>query len=95
MGHRIELGEIEVNISSVNGVDENCCIYDSNRKRIIVFYTGTIDEEALDEKLKDLLPVYMCPNKRIHLSNMPHNLNGKIDRAKLRDEIGEQFGGHF
>ena len=90
MGHRIELGEIEVNISSVEGVDENCCLYDAERQKIIVFYTGQIEEQNLGEKLKQLLPVYMCPAQRVHIESMPHNLNGKIDRVRLRDELHGQ-----
>ena len=86
MGYRIELGEIEVNLSSIGGVDEVCCAYDHDRQRIIAFYTGRIDEKDLGEKIKDLVPVYMCPNKRIRLDQIPHNLNGKIDRAKINQE---------
>ena len=87
MGHRIELGEIEVNISSIDGIDENCCIYDAEHQRIVVFYTGSVEEQMLGDSIKKLLPVYMCPNQRIHIEMMPHNLNGKIDRVKLRNEL--------
>ena len=86
MGHRIELGEIEVNITSIDGVDEVCCAYDSEHQRICAFYTGSIEEEELGEEIKKLVPVYMYPNKRIHLDTMPHNLNGKIDRARISRE---------
>lgn len=87
MGHRIELGEIEVAVSSVEGVDSNCCLYDSEKSRIIMFYTGTAEQQEVMQKLKELLPVYMVPNKRVHLEKMPFNLNGKIDRQKLKEMI--------
>ena len=84
MGYRIELGEIEANVSSVEGIDECCCLYDGHRQMIILYYTGSVDDDMLTEELKKLLPDYMLPNKKIRLETMPHNLNGKIDRAKLR-----------
>ena len=87
MGYRIELGEIEVNISSVSGVDENCCLYDSENKKIVLFYSGAIEEDDLLEKLQALLPKYMQPGVCNRVAKMPHNLNGKIDRAKLKESL--------
>lgn len=34
MGRRIELGEIEANVSSIDGVDENCCVFDSAKREL-------------------------------------------------------------
>lgn len=87
MGHRIELGEIETAISSINGVDSNCVLYDSDAKKIVLFYTGAIEEKLLMQQLNDLIPHYMLPNKKNHLDKMPMNLNGKIDRQKLKEMI--------
>ncbi len=84
MGHRIELGEIEANVSSISGIDENCCVYDSERQKIVLFYSGKVSDEEVAERLKELLPDYMLPNKRIAMNPMPHNLNGKVDRAELK-----------
>ena len=86
-GQRIELGEIEACISSIEGVEENCCLYDSAKSRIVLFYTGQIGERELREKAEKLLPAYMLPNRRYRLEAMPHNLNGKIDRAGLREKL--------
>ena len=87
MGHRIELGEIEAAVLSLDEVKEACCLYDSKKSRIVMFYTGDTEDEALMEKLKGLLPSYMLPNRREKLEEMPKNLNGKIDRAKLKDSL--------
>ncbi len=84
MGHRIELGEIEAAVSAVPGVRENACIYDSVRQAILLYYSGSIESRELGKVLKEKLPAYMLPRKRIRLDPMPHNLNGKIDRAALR-----------
>lgn len=87
-GQRIELGEIEACVSSIDGVEENCCLYDNTKKRIVLFYTGSLTEAEMQETVKTLLPSYMLPNRRYRLEKMPHNLNGKIDRAELRKRIG-------
>ncbi len=88
-GQRIELGEIEACISSIEGIEENCCLYDTRRSRIVLYYTGAVGDAELQEKAKELLPSYMLPNRRNHLDRMPHNLNGKIDRAALKQRMEE------
>ena len=92
MGHRIELGEIEANVSSIDGIRENCCLYNLERKEIILFFSGKIEDKVLKDKLNELLPKYMIPNKRYLLKEMPHNVNGKIDRAKLKEKLEELNG---
>ncbi len=84
MGHRIELGEIEANVSAIPGVEENACLYDTEKQKIVLYYKGTEDPKELKKKLADMVPEYMMPQKRIKLDVMPHNLHGKIDRAKLK-----------
>lgn len=87
MGHRIELGEIETAASSLPGVNQNCCVYDDNRHKIVMYYTGTIDEKELAAGLKSMVPDYMVPGKFISLKVMPLNLNGKMDRVLLKKEL--------
>lgn len=86
MGHRIELGEIEASASAVKGLDMNCCLYDDKISRIVLYYTGHAEKGEVSAVLKDALPAYMIPNKIIKLDAMPFNLNGKIDRKKLKEE---------
>lgn len=88
MGHRIELGEIEAAVSSIDGVDSNCCLYNLKKSLIILYYTGTIEPDQLTEQLKKLVPEYMIPNRKKHIDSMPLNLNGKIDRQKLKEMAG-------
>ena len=86
MGQRIELGEIETAIASIDGVERCCCLYDSKKSRIFMFYLGQIESTELIEKLRNIVPHYMVPNRSIKLEEMPFNLNGKIDRVKLKSE---------
>lgn len=85
LGHRIELGEIETAVSSVRGVELSCCVYDSNRNRIVLYYVGECTDEEVICALKMLVPDYMIPNLITKLESMPTNLNGKIDRQKLKE----------
>lgn len=85
MGQRIELGEIETAVSAIEGVTANCCIYDDKNSQIVLFYTGDVDSKKISGRLKQVLPVYMLPNHKIHLDGMPLNLNGKLDRLKLKE----------
>ena len=86
-GHRIELGEIESIVSSIETIEEQCCIYDDKKLRIVLFYVGEIDGKILLEYLKNELPEYMVPGVRIKLNSMPKNLSGKIDRKKLKEML--------
>lgn len=88
-GHRIELGEIETAVSALDGVDDNCCLYDSNKLRIVLFYTGSADGKDINDRLAESLPDYMVPGKRVHLDEMPKNINGKTDRQKLKTMMSD------
>ena len=87
MGNRIELGEIETAVSAIDGILQNCCLYDTKRSKIVLFYTGTIDEDSIDKELRKAVPEYMVPNRMEKMEQMPLNLNGKIDRAALKELI--------
>lgn len=87
MGHRIELGEIETAVSAVEGVEQNCCLYDKEKSKIVLFYTGAIEPQAVIDAIKDSVPEYMIPNKKVRLEKMPINLNGKIDRVELKKQL--------
>ncbi len=83
MGHRIELGEIEANVNELTGVGLSGCVYDREKSRITLFYTGELAEGELVEAMKDRLPRYMLPNRVLRLDEMPFTPNGKLDRKAL------------
>ena len=85
-GYRIELGDIEVAATATQNIDSACCIFDENKKKIVLFYSAKNDErESLIQHLKNKLPAYMLPAKYIYMENMPLNQNGKIHRTKLKE----------
>jgi len=89
MGHRIELGEIEISAASHSAVHSACCVFEPEKKRIVLFYTGTLAEGELARCLKEKLPRYMLPHIIRRLEEMPLTPNGKIDRNHLKQQIGK------
>ena len=85
LGHRIELGEIEAQVEQHTAITRAICIYDSNKKRILLFYVGNIEGKQLISELRDVLPGYMLPNKSFALDAFPMNKNGKVDRNALKE----------
>lgn len=86
-GYRIELGEIETVVYAVDKVKQNCVLFDQSKNKIILFYAADQDltEKILYLKLKNRLPNYMLPGEIKRLDALPLNLNGKIDRVKLKE----------
>lgn len=86
MGHRIELGEIEANVNGLAQVNMSACTYDTEKRKILLYFTGDISEAELMTALKTKLPRYMLPNRIVKLESMPFTANGKIDRNALKQK---------
>ena len=67
---------------SRNFVDES--FYDAMRDKIVCVYAGNLDTNTLAKALRTALPKYMLPNVYEKLEALPHNANGKLDRAALK-----------
>lgn len=89
MGFRIELGEIETAGSSIDKVNSNVCIYDTEKDLIVMVYEGRLKEDELLSQIKTKVPYYMVPNVIIKVKQMPYNANGKIDRSFLKNNYRE------
>ncbi len=87
MGHRVELGEIEVNVNMIEGVKSACCVYDEDKKRIVLFYVGDVSAKQVADDLKKRLPRYMLPNSIEVLVVMPLTSYCKINRKLLKEQI--------
>ncbi len=83
MGNRIELGEIESAAMRMTGISRAICLYDHEKKRILLFYTGEALQEELLAHLKHYLPRYMIPALCKQMPRMPLTPNGKVDRRAL------------
>ena len=71
-------------------VNQSCCVYDKEKSKIVLFYSGDIEAKDLIAILKDKLPRYMLPNSVNKLSSLPTTPNGKLDRNKLSKMITEK-----
>ncbi len=87
MGHRIELGEIDSAAGKHEAVSRSCCLYDTDAKRIVLFYVGEVAENELLSFLGEYLPRYMIPSNLVRLPAFPLTDNGKIDRRTLRERM--------
>ena len=88
-GHRIELGEIETAAGAVAGVKKSCALYNDVQKKIVLFCEGDkilVTEKEIYKELKQKVPHYMLPAKINLVEELPLNVNGKIDRVKLKEE---------
>ena len=90
MGHRIELGEIEVIINMHEAVNTACCIFDNDKKKIVLYYVGDVATSDIAAFAKDKLPRYMVPNVIKQLDTMPLTPNGKINRNLLKQMYAEK-----
>jgi D-alanine--poly(phosphoribitol) ligase subunit 1 len=92
MGHRIELGEIEMVVNKMDGVMQSCCIFDDEKKKIILYYVGDCSKAEVIEYCKQKLPRYMIPNLVEQLDAMPLTNNGKINRLLLKQNYQNRKG---
>ena len=96
LGYRIEAGEIEAIALRYPFVSNNCVLYDSEKRQIVLFYTADqqINELEYRRTLMAELPIYMVPTRFIKLDAMPFNANNKKDRILLKTEYIDNEGKH-
>lgn len=83
-GYRVELGEIEAAATSIETVEYSCCLFNTDSEKLILVYSGNIDKDNLENELVKKLQSYMIPDEYIKLDQMLFNVNGKIDRNRLK-----------
>jgi len=86
-GHRIELGEIETAVFSNAAIQSACCLHEAGKDQLHLFFVGDIQDDDLRKFINTLVPEYMVPNIYHKMDMMPMNMNGKIDRVKLKGII--------
>lgn len=97
-GFRIELEDIENNIRKIDFVDSVVVLPVTKNDKIqylaaVVTLNRIIDEKEfkiglmIKEELKKLLPDYMIPRKMVIKDILPMNVNGKINRRELMEEL--------
>ncbi|WP_372404839.1 amino acid adenylation domain-containing protein [Streptomyces luteireticuli] len=94
-GVRIELGEVEHALRKAAPVREAAVVLDgtAENRRLVAFASAEPGREIPPERtlaaLRALLPAVMIPSELVVLDGLPHNGNGKIDRAALTARAAE------
>jgi D-alanine--poly(phosphoribitol) ligase subunit 1 len=90
-GYRVELSEIEFQAKNFEGVHNSVAISVVDKKgnnSIVLFLEQERENNAtFVQFLKKKLPQYMIPERIINIDKFPINLNGKIDKNKLKELI--------
>jgi hypothetical protein len=85
MGYRVELSEVESFASEIISIADVCCVYIPENDRIILYYTGYAKEKDVLEKFRAEMPTFLLPARIFKLDAMPLTVNGKINRAELKN----------
>ncbi|GGV80402.1 amino acid adenylation protein [Streptomyces gelaticus] len=92
-GYRIELGEIEAVLREQPGVRDAIVVAQSatgGEAVLAAAYTGRIgNTEDLFRVLRERLPSYMVPASLTAFETFPLNVNGKVDRRRLAEELSK------
>jgi amino acid adenylation domain-containing protein len=99
-GYRIELGEIEAAMQAVPGVQDAAVVAlepEGTESALIccAYVPGSgsdLPPFALKKHARRFLPAYMIPSRWMALDSMPHNANGKTDRARIKELFRQQAG---
>jgi len=89
MGYRIELAEIEWVANRALGIELTCTVFDREKSRIIMYYTGAGSPVEIKAYLKTNLPRYMMPYAVFQLETIPLTPGGKFDRMGLLEKYKE------
>lgn len=88
-GNRIELSEVENCIRQINNVKDVAVltIEINNNNELIAYVVSS--SKNINEEIKSYIklnkPNYMIPSYIITLDSLPYNVNGKLDKTKLKD----------
>lgn len=97
-GYRIEIEDIENNLIKVSNV-KNAAVIPVNKDGKIAYLTAFVELREdnglsglkngiiIKKELSELIPSYMVPRNIKIVQQLPTNVNGKIDRKKLLEEV--------
>ncbi|XTZ17460.1 amino acid adenylation domain-containing protein [Micromonospora echinospora] len=86
-GFRVELGEVEAALSAGESVRAAVAVLTGGDRPALgaaVVTDGTTTAEEVRERVRDLLPAHMVPDRVVRLDAVPLTPNGKVDRRAVR-----------
>ncbi len=98
-GIRIELGELESVLAAQESVAQAVAVVHggngSASGRLVAYVTAAgghrIERDALEQRLREMLPRHLVPDALVVLPELPVNRSGKVDRKALPAPEFEQF----
>ena len=90
-GYRIEIPEVEANLRKISYVNDVVVFEKKNKnytnkiKKIVKFFDKKKNINSFKEDIKKFLPNYMIPKDITLIDKMPKNINGKLDRKKIKN----------
>ncbi len=93
-GFRVELGEIEARAGEHPQVREAVVVAREDApgdRRLVAYYVGAAEVEALRAHLAERLPDYMVPAAYVRMEAFPLTPSGKLDRKALPAPEGGAF----
>ncbi len=95
-GYRVELQEIETVLRKASGAEQVVVVpwpvALGSADGMVAFVSGvanTMDDQHILNHCRETLPGYMVPRSIYRVDEMPLNDNGKIDRKKLMELLGD------
>ena len=91
-GYRVELAEVESTLQTHPAVRQATVVVYSpspQTKQLVATYIPdeSVTGEELNEHLSRLLPDYMVPARFVAVSDYPVNINGKVDRTVVLEQV--------
>ncbi len=93
-GYRVEISELEYHAARFPGIDEAVVVVSGNdlhdQPMLNLVYKAEyeIDKSEITVFLSTKIPSYMLPADVFFVKSIPYNLNGKIDKKALQEQIG-------
>jgi D-alanine--poly(phosphoribitol) ligase subunit 1 len=90
-GFRVEISELEYHSRLIPGILECVVLASENKKnnqlQLNLLYSSEnqLTYEVITGFLSQRVPPYMLPSRILFVSNIPYNVNGKIDKIKLTE----------
>ena len=86
-GHRVEPEDVRRHLLAVSQVEAAAvvdCLDAHGDRALIGFFVGTVDPQALRQRLVQSLPPALVPADLVRLAALPLTPNGKVDKEALR-----------
>ncbi len=89
MGHRVEPAEVDAALAPLLGGTPVITLprEEGGAVRLYTFVQGVVDQPALMNELRRVLPSYMLPERILQVDRMPMTAHGKLDRRALLEQV--------